>query len=355
MRWPAVFVAVVAGGFSVGNARQRRVLQSDSCSDDDATFAASYNAVQLGVSSCAAATALFGVDGFCSEPFLQAAISEGCRQTCGLCGSSSGAGAGTTSTEPVTTTAAGTNEAPSAALASNVSLITQPVAEGEEEPEADMSTGIFITIVGLFVVAVFLTGVVLLVWYCSTLEKPRKRSKVHPEAEARVEELFDGSYRTKKVGGEDEAEVAPQPRKRRFVPERPLDRLMGALKYCCRQRVRRAALPSQGLGQPGDVAVGNVVRLTKLSQGQYNGLHGTVVDGPDERQRFWVDVTILDDGNCREVKTMSFRPDNLRPLLVVEFVQCEAEYEPENAPARGHASSSGGSYRSGRTGGSYRG
>merc|ERR1712070_1284858 len=76
---------------------------------------------------------------------------------------------------------------------------------------------------------------------------------------------------------------------------------------CCQRKLRKAEAFSNNVDSEGVVRVGSRVKLFGLTQAHYNGLVGTVVDGPNEKGRFEVDLVVVDNDTLREHQTLSFK------------------------------------------------
>jgi hypothetical protein len=172
--------------------------------------------------------------------------------------------------------------------------------------------------------------------------------------------LADGRSYQREKDGKEEDEAEPGSLIRKCVAacldrcEQCYDRIVS-----CQLRPRKLRLaeppPTETLNAPP--AVGRIFRLYGLNQGEYNGLMGIVVGGPSEDGSYMVDVIILDDERERECKSMSLKPDNLRPLVQAAAQEAwpsgkavaAGSASKARAPARnGSAPGAGDSYRSSR-------
>lgn len=218
----------------------------------------------------------------------------------------------------------------------------EPQASPEPEKERQMfgmSDAATLTIAIVGGVALVCCCLAPACWCYSTYKPPPKVRQA--EVVKAWQEPDPNSYRKQKHAGTDEApeeeEEAPRPRRSWCWC---LCRCLGVCwrhRPCCRRELLSAVAPSDAgpsLGPVGEVHVGDIVRLCGLSQEHYNGLFGTISEGPNEKGRYMVDILVSEGagGEDREYKHMSFKPDNL---------QAVTEESPEQEMAR-YAAAGGG-------------
>lgn len=165
-------------------------------------------------------------------------------------------------------------------------------------------------------------------WYCHS----SYHTQVATEARTEVS-VSDGGYRLKKKFVPGMESEAPPPTRWEVFWSRVSSRLFP------KKKLRRVVPISQAPG--GALEIGTRVRLQGLSQAHFNGLTGFVTGGPNDKGRYTVEVIVDDDDSAREIQTLSFKPDNLRPLPP-EWL---TEKTQADAPKPGLKSS----YRSGKT------
>uniref|UniRef100_A0A7S4URZ0 Uncharacterized protein n=1 Tax=Alexandrium monilatum TaxID=311494 RepID=A0A7S4URZ0_9DINO len=176
------------------------------------------------------------------------------------------------------------------------------------------------------------------VWYYRNAEEDEP--KVMDEG-SEVVTVSDGGYRTKRTWVEGEGASSATPKQKRKPRCACLWRCLSRFhKRFCTKKLRRV-LPSAPVA--GEITVGSPVKLTGLEQAHYNGLKGTVVDGPYDDSRYMVELVLVEDEVNPEYQYLSFRPENLKLWAppVVQQPQGRAYAGGPQQPARG-----GGSYRS---------
>eukprot|EP00397_Hematodinium_sp_SG-2012_P009514 GEMP01009601.1.p1 GENE.GEMP01009601.1~~GEMP01009601.1.p1 ORF type:complete len:809 (+),score=156.79 GEMP01009601.1:211-2637(+) len=82
---------------------------------------------------------------------------------------------------------------------------------------------------------------------------------------------------------------------------------------------------------------GALVRVSGLTAAEYNGMRGVVKEGPNDKNRFLVQIVIQEDEDDarRETKELSLRPDNL--MVVEEVATCTVQ--PSSPVSSAEASS----------------
>lgn len=350
----------------------RRLQLAELCVDNEAALAAEASKINEPYTKCSQ------VSGMCAEKSIQAAIQAGCRKTCKLC-------------EPTTTTAPTTTLPPAVQVGSAMSfnfeittytdwstanvmyrldlLKKDPVPYIQrlffELEEADVlviparlwvsvssgpttavvpkatpappvkeklgaSSIIFIAL-GCAIGGSILIGCCFVaVWYVAT--RGDKWRKVQPEGDREIHQISDGGYRIKKtkIPGE-EAPPEPEPDCLERCCMRCCKRLY---TMCCVKKLKKAKAFSQEAdtsSAPGEVTIGSTVKLFGLSASHYNGLTGTVISGPNEKGRYEVDLVTVDNGALEEHKTVSFKPDNMRVIVIEEPVFPDSPASPEPA------------------------
>jgi len=335
------------------------------CADNDAVFEAEAKKVNYFYKSCT--KMLTKVPTMCKDPSTLAAITKGCQKTCGLCIPSN-----------QTTTTGGPTAAPAIKGGSTMSfafkitthsdysaavvlgrlalLRTDPVPyiqrlfveleyakvpvdelppqiwvtmtngpnqrviKEEDETNAATKTKLSANIMIFVGLGAALGGscviglLFVFGWYCCI--RRNKFAKVEPTADRELHQISEGGYRVQKVKIEgdkgSEGKPAPQPD--------CLERCcLRCWKRCCAKKLKKAQAFSHqeanaSPADPSSITIGATVKLCGLSQAHYNGLIGTILSGPNEKGRFEVDLTVVDDHSLEEHQTLSFKPANMRNI-----------------------------------------
>lgn len=343
---------------------ERRML--DGCFDNDTAFVVEATKADVFVNSCGELLAnINDVSALCSDASLQAVVTAGCQRTCSLCPDQ------TTSTTTVgvtmppdvkagpTTSFAFTittrtdrsaanvlgrlkfmkedpipylqrlflelenTEMPLADIPARlwvnvlsgptqVVLAKEEATEGEDDAFSSTTSIIFVILGGAIAGSCIVGLLFVMVWYCCTRSRNKHR-KVEPMPIQEVTQISEGGYRIKKVqvGGEIPEQKAPEA----DCLERCWAR---CYKRCCAKKLKKArAFSNQatpGSTEASEVTVGSQVQLCGLSQAHYNGLTGTIVSGPNEKGRYEVDLTVVNDYSTEEHQTLSFKPNNMRVI-----------------------------------------
>mmetsp|Transcript_76333 Transcript_76333/g.163696 ORF Transcript_76333/g.163696 Transcript_76333/m.163696 type:complete len:843 (+) Transcript_76333:48-2576(+) len=228
-------------------------------------------------------------------------------------------------------------------------------SESSEEDGLSASYRLILIILGIPVGLIVIVSLVVCAW----LIYARRSSRVFAYEENETVSVSDGGYRMKRTVSEKKQAADAAAAEKAQRPPRPpffgcfwrwIDRNCGWC-CCCPRRLVRAELPSQGqrhfcadgFNSAEEAYPGLPVRLVGLSQAQFNGLTGTIVSGPNEKGRYQVDVDLYVDDHVHEQQTLSFRIENLQPL-----VQVKAEPVPTPGPRAAGGGAPPGSYRSQR-------
>jgi len=190
--------------------------------------------------------------------------------------------------------------------------------------------GITIVIVG----SVVLGGTSIFVLWHLCVSVCCKRKEANAEKTAPEDEDEE------KEGKEEKEEKTPKKKKKKRIsktknPFKKLYRLVKSILEDVIQLIKkkrapkvykRNEAPKKWIGATEDLEevpcncppyAGAVVRISGLNAVEYNGLRGIVTSGPNEKERYIVDVVLTEEP--RETKEMSLKPDNL--MVVKEIVK----------------------------------